>query len=501
MRKLAILSLLVLSVGFFNFTVDDREEGLMKIATVETDEGSYTLNLPTDMDDYSYVLPAYYEEMKNVVGPGPDGNNFAIENEAATLGRVLFYDRNLSLNKTLSCGGCHNQQAGFAENKQFSGGFNQQLASRNTLSFGDLDFAAYDKLFWDDRESNLVDMLIQPIAEDEEMGIDPDQLLDRLNGSTIDGAPNYYKPLFEQAFGTEEITMPLIGDALAHFVKSVAAVDTKLDQAIQNNLINNPGGSGEWTASEELGRTIFQQDCQACHTQIMTDVDYEGVVAIFNTPHNTGLDLTTTDAGVGAISGIQNEQGMFKTPTLKNVAQSGPYMHDGRFETLEEVVEFYSEGMKLHPNSAFNPGSAGQQVYYSEAPPLPESSIGFEYSEEEKSALVDFMEALSDHSVLNDAKFSDPWIAEEGDVGIANLAELNVDVYPNPAQDAVTIELGTEFSGNTDIHIYNVTGSLVRSEAATGDIITIERGALANGTYLVKLVDADKSGMTKVVFR
>jgi len=341
--------------------------------------------------------------------------------------------------------------------------------------------------------------LVKPFVNVDEMGFNNMQeALDEIEKH------DYYTGLFELAFdGTDEITEQRVGEALSHFVRAIAAVNTKLDNGVaelSQTAFNEPIPS--FTESENMGRTIFQQDCQNCHSSVMTAKTYTLVGMVFNAPHNTGLDEVTTDPGVGGLLGSSSfTDGMFKTPTLKNVEFSAPYMHDGRFATLEEVVDFYSEGLKMHPNSAFNPNSITNSQYYSNNPPLPDSDEGFDYDDVEKAALVDFLHTLSDYTVIDDPKFSDPFVAQGGDVGIGTLEDLNVSVYPNPTVDMVNIELNDSFNENVTVSLYDLNGQLLRTEGASGKLIQVERGALPVGNYLIKVNDGNTVASTKVIFR
>ncbi len=506
MRKSFLLLGLLTVVFLFNFTVDDRDSNeIQPVATTIWADGAYTLmmpQLPDNVDDYSYDKPEHYSAL-NGLGNGLGLGN-GIDNNMATLGRVLFYDKNLSKNKEVSCGTCHKQEFGFADKVAANAGFNQQLNTRNAISIADLDYTPYTSLFWDDRESELTHMLTLPFVNPDEMGFNNFQEL--INEIQLH---DYYPALFEFAFdGDDSVTKERIGEALSHFTRAMAAVNTKLDIAVSgltgnvNDGFNNdlPG----FTASENLGRKVFQQDCQNCHSSVMTAKTYTPVqnTGIFNTPHNTGLDEFTTDPGVGApeLGNGSTFDGMFKTPTLKNVEFSGPYMHDGRFETLEEVVDFYSEGLKNHPNSAFNLNSPTNQEYYSNTPPLPDSQEGFDFTDLEKAGLVDFLKTLTDYTLLEDPKFSDPFI-EEGSVGIPTLDELNVATFPNPSTDLVNIQLNDSFDENVTVSIYNLSGQLVRTQNASGKLVQIEKGALTNGNYLIRISDGETLGSTKIIFQ
>jgi cytochrome c peroxidase len=313
-------------------------------------------------------------------------------NNIPELGRVLFYDNQMSVNNSVSCGTCHKQAYGFADNVAFSRGFDNQLTSRNSLPIqnlgvssgifqGDPIFFA-PRLFWDGREQNLNNMVLRPIINHVEMGItDTEALANKL--STL----AYYKPLFVNAFGSAEITPRKISDALTSFVSSINTNHTRLDMANQSGL--------QLSALELTGKNLFVQiyNCNTCH-QVQMPNGYEVFGGVFS---NIGLNEVYADEGLSKVTGKSTDAGKFKIPSLRNVAFTAPYMHDGRFSTLDEVMEHYSSEIADHPNLDFRLRDANGQA--------DQKNI----SEFDKKAIIAFLNTLTDTQVLTDPKFASPF--------------------------------------------------------------------------------------------
>lgn len=315
----------------------------------------------------------------------------SIENDKATLGRVLFYDNALSINNSVACASCHIQQFAFSDGKTFSDGVSTEKTSRNTLAI--MNPSRERGLFWDLRESNLQKMVLKPIQNHVEMGFDKmDNVVANLNQIS------YYKPLFEKAFGTTKITPDQVGAALAQFLSSMKSHTSKYD-------IGKQSGFKNFNPLELLGKELFTQTlyCKSCHVEPDFKSSWGGSA-------NIGLDLEYKDKGVGAIASPQSSSfydGSFKIPSLRNIELTGPYMHDGRFKTLEEVVEHYNSGVKNHPNLDWNLNTVmntktGIQTRLSEP-------IKLNLTEVEKAALVAFMKTLTDNQFTNDVRFSNPF--------------------------------------------------------------------------------------------
>lgn len=346
------------------------------------------LNLPVVAYNYSDIdLPIHFSDNDVLIADNTPNNNPTTD-EGATLGRVLFYDKSLSLNGTTACASCHTQETGFTDPKQFSVGFEGGLTGRNSMSLSNARFYQPGHFFWDERAETLEDQVLMPIQDQVEMGMTLDSLVIRL------AATDYYPTLFQEAFGDATITSERISFALAQFVRSMVSYESPFDVAVEANGGDTDGNLPGMSALENLGKNIFfgRGNCDNCH---------ETTLFIAEEAFNTGLDANTgLDDGVGAISGRQNQLGLFKVPSLRNVELGAPYMHDGRFQTLREVVEFYNNGVQDHPNLSNEMTGRNGQIRR------------LNLDNEEIEALVAFMESLTDQEFVTDDKFSDPFVSQ-----------------------------------------------------------------------------------------
>lgn len=355
-----------------------------------------TLDLPAEPYDYDTVLPQHYrEETLGFAGQRPataddntPGNN-PLTDAGATLGRVLFYDKNLSANRTVACASCHKAELGFSDDAVLSEGFEGGQTRRHSMGLVNARFYRSRSFFWDQRAATLEDQVLMPFQDEVEMGMTLDGLIARVE------AGDYYPPLFEAAFGDPEVTAGRISRALAQFVRSIVSVSSRYDEGraqVGHRLADFPN----FNAAENRGKWLFSNvppngglGCFFCHQG-------EAFVAIEAT--NNGLEADFSgDRGYGEVTGEFRDGSTFKVPSLRNVELRPPYMHDGRFATLEEVIEHYSEDVQRHPNLG---------------PPL----IGLgslRLSDPDKAALVAFLKTLTDHSLAEDPRFLDPFVADE----------------------------------------------------------------------------------------
>jgi cytochrome c peroxidase len=365
--------------GFFRAWHDPNRENVL--ATVEN-----ALRLPADLFNYAapQLPPIFFQ------APITNQDNMPATNMTtdigATVGRVLFYDKRLSTNHTVSCASCHQARFGFSDPRRLSVGFAGGLTGRNSMGLTQARYYARGHFFWDERANTLEEQVLQPIQNEVEMGMTLPALESRLN------AEPYYTNLFNQAFGSPVVTSERISRALAQFVRSIISSRSKYD-------LGRPIGFANFTPQENLGRQIFlgqvgNATCAACHGS-----DNFVPPNIFN----NGLEFPYVDRGVGAITGRQQDQGVFKVPSLHNIELTAPYMHDGRFATLEQVVEFYNSGVVDNPNLP--------PPLRVPAPPgaLPGPPRRLNLTEGQKAALVSFLKTLTDTSVTTDPKFSDPF--------------------------------------------------------------------------------------------
>lgn len=305
----------------------------------------------------------------------------------ATLGRVLFYDKRLSTNQTIACASCHQQVHGFADSRPFSTGFNGGLTARNSMGLSNARWYQRRHFFWDERANTLEDQVLMPIQNAVEMGMTLEALTNRL------AAEPFYTNLFTTAFGSADITPERISKALAQFVRSIVSIQSKYDVGVATGFAN-------LTPQENLGRQIFfgqvgNATCAACHG---TDNFVPGPNI-----NNNGLEFPYVDKGLGSITGLAQDDGKFKVPSLRNIELTAPYMHDGRFTNLEQVVEFYNSGVVDNPNLSpplRTPTGPGQ-------PPGPPLRLNL--TDTQKAALVAFLKTLTDTNLTTDVKLSDPF--------------------------------------------------------------------------------------------
>src|SRR5258706_954723 len=307
-------------------------------------------------------------------------------NEVATLGRVLFYDAHLSVNNAVACGSCHKQALAFSDNVAFSRGFENHLALRNTLPIQNIPmggpFFGPANLFWDGRAQFLPAMVLMPIANHIEMGMsDLNALVERLKGLP------YYDNLFQEAYGSTEITKDEVSTALAAFTSSIFSNKTRFDRYMM--------GQASLSAIEQQGKDLFSNkyNCNGCHHVEQSFFGYPTDSSFIN----IGLDVNYSDNGVGLITGNPADNGKFRIPSLRNVALTAPYMHDGRFATLDEVLEHYSHGIANHPN-------LDSRLKTPENTP-----IAMNISSQEKVAIVALLNTFTDYSMITDPKFSSPF--------------------------------------------------------------------------------------------
>lgn len=316
-------------------------------------------------------------------------------NEKATLGRVLFYDTKLSFNSTVSCGTCHKASKGFADGKVRSIGFSAQSSPRNTSHI--VNTGLQSQFFWDSRANNLQDQVIMPIETHLEMGINDFGLLTEKLAQF-----EYYGHLFAEAFGTEEISKARISVALSSFLKSMISYESKWDAARNGDMSFN--------VLEARGQEVFNESgCIGCHGGLNFDGWGSSTAVI-------GLDENPSDLGAGSWMG-ESGNGAFKIPTLRNVALTGPYMHDGRFASLEEVVAHYNDGIKDVPNLDWRLTDGNSITTFLDNDFLIDIDFGtfggdpieLNLSQGDQQALVAFLHTLTDQSFLKNPKYQDPF--------------------------------------------------------------------------------------------
>lgn len=281
----------------------------------------------------------------------------------AALGRILFYDNRLSQNNSISCANCHNQENGFADNHQFSNGVKNYETKRNTMTLANNAYQISH--FWEGQSGKIESHILDPISNHIEMGMrSTEDLILKL--TEIED----YKRLFEEVYNSP-ISEELVTNSLTTFVASLISYNTKFDKGKDIDYVN-------FTANELAGKELFfgKAKCGSCHAG-------DHYAATWRRSANIGLNLEYKDEGAGG--------GKFKVPTLRNIALTSPYMHDGRFQTLEEVIEHYSSGIQDHPELDWTLQNKIQ------------------LSDTEKGLLIEFLHTLTDYTMVSDEKFSNPF--------------------------------------------------------------------------------------------
>lgn len=287
--------------------------------------------------------------------------------ERIELGRRLFHDPQLSIDNTIACASCHQESHALSDPARISAGVNDQFSRRHSMPLFNL--AWKDTFFWDGRAHSLREQALIPIEDPREMGESLDHVIEKLSADAD------YPTLFSDAFGSVAITPQTIGLALENFLLSLTSYDSKFDQAMS--------GKAQLSTSEQRGFELFMTEFEPRSRQYGADCFHCHGGALFtdNRLHDNGLEATS-DLGLAEVTRNPLDANKFSTPSLRNIALTAPYMHDGRFQTLEEVVEHYSSGVTsrvtLDPNLAKHP------------------TAGLQLSAQDKAALVDFLKTLSD---------------------------------------------------------------------------------------------------------
>ncbi len=344
--------------------------------------GLPTASCPTpdfsETTPYSLDLPAFVPPM-----PIPTDNPITVE--GVELGRFLFWEPDLSVDGTVSCGSCHAPESGFSDPNTFSVGVGGAVGIRQSMSLTNIGWASF--YFWDGRATTLEAQVFHPILDPIEMGEATGNVVNKLKNNPK------YTPLFDAAFGSSCVDSLRISKALAQFMRTMVSFNAPIDRILY--------GPEDFSPSQYNGYVLFQSeggdpadgmggqwggDCFHCHGGSFTFYTDHQL-------HNNGLDSDFTDQGAYAVTGNPQHLGHFKTPTLRNIGYTAPYMHDGRFTSLEEVIEHYNTGG--HPSPTIDPF-----MKYTQG--------GLQLSEQSKADLVEFLHMLSDEEFITNPAFSNP---------------------------------------------------------------------------------------------
>lgn len=339
--------------------------------------------LDTTPEPYLLKYPSYFGNRFKI----PENN--PMTNPGVKLGRMLFYEKRLSSNNQVSCASCHQQKRAFTDGKAFSIGTNAQSPTRrNSMSLANLLWV--QNYFWDGRASSLEEQAKFPLTDPHEMNQELSLSVKKLQSSPL------YKDMFNKAYGSPVITTKGILKSLAQFQRTLISADSKYDRYLQNKYQPN--------AAELRGMNLFQTrpqpainkrgaNCVHCHG---TPKTYKELF------HNNGLDTLWADLGRMEHTGRVIDKGRFRVPTLRNIERTAPYMHDGRFQTLEAVLDHYSDHIKesatLSPFIRQTSNAKG--------------SNSLHLTQDEKKDIIAFLKMLTDTTFINNPKFSNPFKIE-----------------------------------------------------------------------------------------
>ncbi|MEN4759337.1 cytochrome c peroxidase [Chryseobacterium sp. C39-AII1] len=316
-------------------------------------------------EPYALEYPSYFSKMTFNPSENPLTKN------GVELGRKLFYEGRLSRNNTISCGFCHIQENAFTHHGHtVSHGVDDRIGIRNAPPIQNMAFL--QRYMWDGVIHNLNEQPISPITDVNEMDSSIPEIVSKLN------ADAKYKKLFKAAYGDENITGDRILKALSQFMVTLISADSKYDRMKQ--------GKENFSSEELQGMNLFQQKCSSCHSgELFTDESFRNTGMYYNTQFK--------DAGRYRVTLEQVDWMKFRVPSLRNVEYTAPYMHDGRFYTLEAVLNFYSDNVEDNPNLD---------------PRLKQNGhLGIAMNTQEKQFIITFLKTLSDKNFISNPKFAE----------------------------------------------------------------------------------------------
>ena len=315
---------------------------------------------PITEETFSFHQPSHFPKANYTFTNNP------LSKKGFELGRFLFYDPILSLDSSISCGTCHAQGHAFADhNIPLSKGVKNKLGIRNAPSLVNLAWST--SFMWDGGVNHIEVQPLVPLTSEHEMGETMAKIVLKLNRS------EFYKQKFKEAFGITKITDQKLLHALAQFTSMLVSSNSKYDQVI--------AGKDQFTTEEKQGYELFKLNCALCHSEpLFTDYSFR----------NSGLRIDLNDTGREKVSQDVHDRGKFKVPSLRNIAYTYPYMHDGRFSNLEDVLEFKVNGIQDSPTLD------------------PYLKKGIKLSSEEQKAIISFLNTLTDFNFIGNPLFSEP---------------------------------------------------------------------------------------------
>ncbi len=321
------------------------------------------IEAPGPIDDFKFIQPTNFPEANYTFENNP------VSKEGFELGKKLFFDPVLSGDNSISCSSCHHQSVAFADSPihPLSVGINDQLGTRNAPPLMNLAFM--DEFLWDGGIRHLDFVAVNAITAEFEMGETMENVVRKINQ-----IPDYRKR-FQRTFNTEVATGAYLQQALSQFMVMMVSSNSKYDKFIRNE--------GETLTEIEMeGLNIFRSKCSGCHSgELFSDFEFR----------NNGLPGNNADLGRAIISQDNTDSAKFRTPSLRNIARTAPYMHNARFETLRAVLDHYDEGV-IDNASLANELRSNKR-------------LGIEISEDEKDKIIAFLETLTDFDFIQDPKF------------------------------------------------------------------------------------------------
>jgi cytochrome c peroxidase len=349
----------------------------------------------------------YSAQTKPVYITRDNTNGNSIEDKKATLGRVLFYDKQLSIDNTVSCASCHQQSTAFSSLGESSKGVEGGTTARHSMRLINSRFAAEAKFFWDERAATLEQQTTQPIRDHAEMGFSGrdgrpafSDLIQKLSGI------GYYEELFKFAYGDSEITEGRLQQSLAQFIRSIQSFDSKFDAGrIQVNTDNQPFPN--YSQQENLGKNLFIQPPQFDGTGNRT-AGGAGCAGCHAPPEFDIAPNSRNNGVTGRINSTVPDFTITRSPSLRDLTDAdgnpnGPLMHDGSFNSLETVIEHYNNIPIVAGNNNLDPKLRPNG--------MPQK---LNLTDTEKQALVAFLKTLRGNAVYSEKKWSDPFTGASG---------------------------------------------------------------------------------------
>ncbi len=332
-----------------------------------SDDNEATLEDLDENETLSIPQPDYFPELTYDVNDNPPTE------KGFELGKKLFYDGKLSSSGVISCGFCHMQEFSFTHHThRVSHGVGGALGTRNAQPLHNL---AFKKSFnWDGAAAHLDAHFIIPITNDVEMNEEIGNVLDKLK------ADDDYQEMFDRAFDNGEINTSNFFDALSQFLVMMVSNETKYDRVVHE-------GTASFTTEEQAGKALFDSKCSSCHSgELFTNQEFM----------NNGLPINPqyNDKGRSRLTGKPEDDYKFNVPSLRNVELTLPYMHDGRFDTLKDVLDFYDDGVEETPNIS--------PVMYQD-----NGNPGIPLTEDEKTKIIAFLKTLSDIDFTLEERYSE----------------------------------------------------------------------------------------------